>query len=381
MNTTAPALLTYTLLPDGEALLRAAERCRASGLLALDTEFMRVRTFHAQAALFQLFDGQQCQLVDPLAIEDLSPLAALLSDPSVTKIMHSCSEDLEVCARRLGALPEPLIDTQVLAAFCGHGLSVGYQRLVGLELDVELEKSETRTDWLQRPLSDAQLKYAAEDVIYLPRLHAALLAHLDKDPRKAAWAAAECAGIVPRARSREGGVDLAGVGGAWRLDRPRLAALRALLAWRERMARDRDLPRNWVVPDAALLRIAEMPALDERALVAVVELPEAARRRHGKALLAEVAAALALDPSLMPEPVPPPPEPAETRRVKALRAHVVERSELLGVAPEMLAKRRELEELVRLAVSGATAENSPLLNGWRLEAIGESLWRLANASP
>jgi hypothetical protein len=119
-------------------------------VLALDTEFMRVRTFHAQAALFQLFDGEQCHLVDPLAIEDLSALADVLSDTSVTKIMHSCSEDLEVCARRLGALPDPLIDTQVLAAFCGHGLSIGYQRLVGLELGIELEKSETRTDWLQR---------------------------------------------------------------------------------------------------------------------------------------------------------------------------------------------------------------------------------------
>ena len=381
MNTTAPASLSFALLPDGDALRRAAERCRASGLLALDTEFMRVRTFYAQAALFQLFDGQQCHLVDPLVIEDLSPLAELLSDPSVTKIMHSCSEDLEVCARRLGALPEPLIDTQVLAAFCGHGLSVGYQRLVGLELGVELEKSETRTDWLQRPLSDAQLKYAAEDVIYLPRLHAAMQAHLEKDPRKFAWAAAECAGIVPRARARESGVDLAGVGGAWRLDRPRLAALRALHAWRERMARDRDLPRSWVVPDAALLRIAEISATDERALGTVAELPEAARRRHGKVILAEVAAALALDPSQMPEPVPPPPGPAETRRVKSLRAHVVERSEALGVAPEMLAKRRDLEELVRCAVSGSTPAHSPLLNGWRREAIGESLWHLANVSP
>ena len=233
--------------------------------------------------------------------------------------------------------------------------------------------------WRVGPLSGAQLKYAAEDVLYLPRLHAALSAHLAADPRKAAWAAAECAAIVPRARNREPGVDLGSIGGAWRLDRPRLAALRALHAWRERVARERDLPRNWVVPDAALLRMAEMPALDERALSGVPDLPEAVRRRHGKNLVSEIAAALALDAGAMPEPVPPPPGPAETRRVKALRARVLEHAEALGVAPEMLAKRRDLEDLVRRASTGE-APASPLLNGWRREAIGESLWELARAS-
>jgi ribonuclease D len=379
LNAGAPVMAAWSLLPDATALGRAVERCRASGLLALDTEFMRVRTFHAQAALFQLFDGEQCHLVDPLAIGDLSALSGLLADTSVTKIMHSCSEDLEVCARRLGALPEPLVDTQVLAAFCGHGLSVGYQRLVGLELGIELEKSETRTDWLQRPLSEAQLKYAAEDVIHLPRLHEVLCAHLAADPRKAAWAAAECASIVPRARARDGVTELSAVGGAWRLDRPRLAVLRALHAWRERTARERDLPRSWVVPDAALLKMAEVPVQDERSLAHIGDLPEAARRRHGKALLAEIAAALALDPALMPEPVAAPPGPAETKRIKALKSLVAERAEAFGIAPEMLAKRRDLEDLVRRP-PGDKAPDSPLMCGWRREAIGESLLERVRAS-
>lgn len=377
MSAQGPTLPTHSLVPDVATLRSVVERCRHSGMLALDTEFMRVRTFHPQAALFQLFDGEQCHLVDPLAVEDLSALADLLRDTAVIKVMHSCSEDLEVCSRRLGALPEPLVDTQVLAAFCGHGLSIGYQKLVGLELGVELQKSETRTDWLQRPLSSAQLDYAAEDVIYLLRLHAALLTHLSADPHKAAWAAEECAGLVPRARSREAGVDLAGIGGAWRLDRPRLAALRALLGWRERVARERDLPRSWVVPDAALLRIAEISASDQRALASVAELPDPARRRHGAALLAEVAEALGEDPAQFPEPLPPPLGAAENRRVKTLRAQVVERSEALGVAPEMLAKRRDLEELVRRALAGASAEGCALMTGWRRDAIGESLWHLA----
>ena len=371
------SLVRHSLITDGDGLRATVQHCRASSLLALDTEFMRVRTFHPQAALFQLFDGQQCDLVDPLPIDDLAPLAGLLTDTAITKVMHSCSEDLEVCSRRLGVFPEPLIDTQVLAAFCGHGLSVGYQKLVGLELDIELQKSETRTDWLQRPLSAAQLDYAAEDVLYLPRLYAALQARLSADPRKAAWAAEECAGLVPRARARDAGAELGSIGGAWRLDRPGLAVLRALHAWRDRVARDRDLPRSWVVPDAALLRIAELPARDARSLELVSELPDSARRRHGAALLAEVGAARALDPQQMPALLPPPLGPAENRRVKALRERVVQTGESLGVAPEMLAKRRDLEELVRRAAAGLPAEGLAVFSGWRREAIGEMLWQLA----
>lgn len=374
MSNSGSGVIHHAFITDPDGLRRAVERCRRSGLLALDTEFMRVRTFHPQAALFQLFDGEQCELVDPLAVGDLSPLGELLADTSVTKIMHSCSEDLEVCARHLGVLPEPLTDTQVLAAFCGHGLSVGYQKLVGLELGIELKKSETRTDWLQRPLSPAQLDYAAEDVLYLLRLHECLQARLAREPVKAAWAAEECASLLPRARARDGAVELGSIGGAWRLDRPRLAALRALHAWRERLARERDLPRSWVVPDAALLRIAEMPVTDLGGLGSVTELPEAARRRHGAALVAEVAAALALDESALPALLPPPPGPAETRLVKTLRERVVAVGEASGVAPEMLAKRRDLEDLVRRSQAGLSADGSVLMRGWRREAIGEMLW-------
>ena len=364
------------LITSEAALEEAVARCRDTRLLALDTEFMRVRTFHPQAALFQFFDGTRSHLVDPLAIDDLAPLAALLADPGITKLMHSCSEDLEVCMRRLGVLPDPLIDTQVLAAFCGHGLSVGYQRIVGMELGVELDKSETRTDWLQRPLSPAQLRYAAEDVLHLPRLYEILQERLQAEPRKAAWAAEECAAIVPRFRAREPGVDLGSLGGAWRLDPQRLAVLRALHIWREHTARERDLPRSWVVPDSVLLRIAETRLQDEQGLAGIPDLQDSARRRHGKAMLAEAAAAAALAPEAWPATLPPPPGSADTRRVKALRSRVLERSESLGVAPEMLAKRRDLEDLVRRAGAGERPDDGTLFTGWRREAIGEELWRL-----
>ena len=353
-----------------EALRAAMDACRGRPHVALDTEFMRVRTFFAQPALFQVCDGTACYLIDPLAVEDLGPLAQLLADPAVTKLMHSCSEDLEVCERRLGVLPEPLLDTQVMAAFCGLGLSIGYQRAMAELLGIALEKSETRTDWLQRPLSPAQLRYAAEDVAHLSELHAALQQRLLAHPGRMAWVEEECAAILSRYRARNPEAEYRNLGGAWKLEPRALAVLRALYAWREQQARTRDLPRSWILPDSALLRIAELQP-DAAGLAHVPDVPPGVLRRHGEALAQRIATARTLPQCDWPQPVPPPPGPAETRRVKQLREIVVARAEELGIAPEMLARRRELEDIVRGLPEGG-ALPAPL-QGWRLDAVGSRL--------
>lgn len=376
----APVLETFNGMPVCYLETRADLAEAARGWLdcvavALDTEFMRVRTFHAQAALFQVCDGRGCFLVDPLAIDDLQPLGELLAAPHVTKIMHSCSEDLEVCERRLGVLPEPLVDTQIVAAFSGHPLSVGYQKILAAELGVQLHKSETRTDWLQRPLSPAQLHYAAEDVAFLlPLWHE--LADRIAGSANAGWALAECAAALARFRGR-GTADYRAVSGAWRLDRRGLAVLRALHAWREDLARSRDLPRSWLLADAVLLDLAQLQPRREADLAAVAELPDGTRRRHGGALLAAVAGALTLAAGDLPPPVPAPLDVPQGKRLKRLRAYTVERAEALGVAPEMLARRRDFEELLRW-VDGVAGQGAPaLLDGWRQAVIGEELLALA----
>ncbi len=358
--------------PDLERVARGWMECSA---IALDTEFMRVRTFHPQAALFQVCDGHECFLLDPLTIEDLTPLAKLLAAPGVVKIMHSCSEDLEVCERRLGTLPDPLIDTQVVAAFCGHPLSIGYQKILASELGVQLEKSETRTDWLKRPLSPAQLHYAAEDVAFLSALWRVLSDRLAAGAN-GAWALAECAATLQRFRKRDG-ADYRAVAGAWRLDQRALAVLRALHAWREDMARKRDLPRNWLLADTVLLEIARMQPRREEDLRAVAELPDGTRRRHADALLTLVDAALGLPLQDLPPLVPPPLVAAQTRRAKRLRARTVTRAEELGVAPEMLARRRDFEELLRWADGTEVRAAPAVLDGWRRGVIGEELLALA----
>jgi len=361
---------------DEPRLAAAAEAWLARGIVALDTEFMRVRTFYPQAALFQVCDGDACYLVDPLAVGDLSPLARLLAAPGVLKIMHSCSEDLETCERSLGALPEPLIDTQIVAAFCGYPLSVGYQRILAAECSVNLHKSETRTDWLQRPLSQAQLHYAAEDVAFLPALWRSLEAKL-RDGGTLAWAREECGAALDRFRNRAGG-DYRTIGNAWRLDRRALAVLRALHGWREQTARARDLPRSWLLPDGALARLAEILPQREEQLGAVEALPEGVRRRYGRVILEQTAAALQLPEADLPFPVPPPLDAAQARRLKALRAHVLVRAEALGVAPEMLARRRDLEDLLRCCDGIEGSEAPAVLGGWRRETIGTELLAMAS---
>lgn len=342
--------------------------------VAIDTEFMRVRTYYPRAALFQVCDGRACYLIDPLVIEDPSPLRRLLDAPGVTKLMHSCSEDLEVCERWLATLPAPLIDTQIVAAFCGHPLSVGYQKVLDSELGIELGKSETRTDWLQRPLSSAQIRYAAEDVAFLPALWMALSQRLAMNGH-GAWARAECSAQLERFAKRNG-ADYRAVAGAWRLDPRALAVLRALFSWREDLAQQRDLPRSWLVTDSVLLEIARTQPRREEELQAVDGLAGGLRKRHASALLALVEAASSLPCADLPVPLPAPLEPVQMRRVKSLRSRLAERAGEVGVAPEMLARRRDLEELLRWADAPDPAAEPLVLHGWRREVIGDELLAL-----
>jgi ribonuclease D len=360
------------LIQSASALEQASALWLDCDEIALDTEFMRVRTFYASAALFQVCDGRTCYLVDPLAVAELEPLARVLRAPGVLKVMHSCSEDLEVCQRRLGALPEPLYDTQVAAAFCGHGLSVGYQKMLEQELGLVVEKSETRTDWLQRPLSDAQLHYAAEDVAHLLELRGALEARLEEG-EKALWVREECAAIVRRFRARDPASEFRSVSGAWRLDARALAVLQRLYRWRDETAREKDLPRNWIVPDRCLLQLAQQQPRREEQLAGVPDLPPGSRRRYARVIVAMIEAALAGGEEELPGRLPPPLDPAQGRLMKKLRALVQARAHALGIAPEMLARRRDFEDLVRAAENEEELAAIPVMQGWRRRVLGEEM--------
>jgi ribonuclease D len=192
-----------------------------------------------------------------LSITQWQPLTQLLENPAVIKVLHACSEDLEVLLRLTGSLPAPLFDTQLAAAYLNLGFSMGYSRLVQEVLGIELPKGETRSDWLQRPLSDTQVSYAAEDAVHLAEVFEKLRPQLSED--KYAWVLEDGAELGAQLRREVNPDELyRDAKLAWKLSRAQLAVLRELCAWREREARARNLPRNRIVREQSLWPLAKL---------------------------------------------------------------------------------------------------------------------------
>jgi ribonuclease D len=380
--TGAPASPLAELVTDSPGLAAAARAWEGKGALALDTEFVRERTFFPRLGLVQLSDGDAVALVDPLAIGDLSPLMAALGAGGPVKVLHSASEDLEVLYRAYGIVPEPLFDTQIAAALAGLGASLGYQKLVATVFGVELPKGETRTDWLARPLSPAQLAYAAEDVAYLPALYERLSAELDRLGRLA-WAWEDSAALAAGLARLDEDPELAYLRrkGAGRLNRRQLAALRALAAWREREARRRDLPRSFVLKEDLLLALAIRRPAAPRELARLPALDPRQAARDGTIWLELIRQAEALpEDELPPEPARLPITPGFRELETALRGVVARRATELGLPGEVLAPRRTLDAILKSAAMDPEPRLPRELAGWRREVVGEDLLAAARAA-
>ncbi|HET9211137.1 MAG TPA: ribonuclease D [Thermoanaerobaculia bacterium] len=370
----------YTPIRTDAALAAAAERWAAAPVLGLDTEFVRTNTFYHRLGLIQVSDGDTTWLVDPLAARDLSPLAAVFRSPGV-KVLHSASEDIEVFYRALGVLPEPLFDTQIAGALAGAGAFLSYQKLVAAYLGVEVAKEETRTDWLARPLSPGQLAYAAEDVAYLVPIYERLKADLTSLGRLD-WALEDSAALLDTSRFQEDDESAyLRIKGAGRLDRRQLGALQTLASWREKEARRRDLPRNFVLKEGLLLDLAVRRPKEERDLKRLPSLDarQAARDSAIWLQLLERAAERPeadLPPRISAKSFSPAARAVETR----LRDKVRERAAELNVPPEILAPRRALDALLRLNLGKPDPRLPRELEGWRRQVIGEDLLREARAA-
>lgn len=359
-----PITADYQWLNSAAALNDWLARQAPDEVLYLDTEFMRERVFWPQLALVQIKTGRELVLVDPVDL-DGETLAALVRGRHL--VMHGCSEDLEVLWYATGALPERIGDTQVAAALTGSALQSGYQRLVSDWLDVELPKGATRTDWLQRPLSAEQLQYAVHDVEYLAPLAERLYERLQARGRLGWWQE-ECARILREATRVPAAEDQwRQVKGAGRLPPEQRAVLQSLAAWREEQARERDLPRGFVIRDQDLLLLADKQP-DSLAALRGLNLHPALVRRDGERLLSRIRAA---DPAHPPPAPAPPPDPEQKALIKRLRAEVSARARDLELEPEVLMRRRWLEALVR------DPDQVPEpLNGWRRPLVTEPLLEL-----
>ncbi|WP_081848043.1 ribonuclease D [Microbulbifer sp. HZ11] len=368
INTSEKQLVDTTpIWVDGDAqLAELCSRWRTQSAVALDTEFMRSRTFYPQPALVQIGDGKHCYLIDNLAIDNLEPLKELLQDTRVVKIMHSCSEDLETLDRLLGAIPDPIFDTQIAAAISGMGAGLGYAATVSQLLQIDLPKSETRSDWLQRPLSDSQKNYAALDVAWLPFVYGILLKQLRQQGRLD-WLWEDCTAMVEAARQPEPPEQYyLKIKGAWRLRQNQLAVLQDLCAWREQEARARNMPRNHLLKENVCLALAQnMPKY--LATLAQPGLEGKTLRRYGETLLEIIARAAERDtpPARLPQPL----NREQGEVLKLLRKKVSELAEAAGLPAEILVRKKELEVLVQ----APQPQLEGRLTGWRRAVVGEPL--------
>lgn len=352
------------------ALADMAARLAGRPSIALDTEFMRVDTFHPKLALIQVGDGDTEYLVDPLTVTDFSPLLPLLRQPFPAKVLHACSEDIEVLSRLLGGKPEGILDTQIGTAFLGQGLQVGYAKALQDNIGVEIRKDESRSDWLQRPLSPGQVAYAALDVKFLPALYEKVRAELEA--RKLAdWFEADCRLMLDELDFHPDPALLyRDANNAWRLRRQELAVLRALLQWREENARARDLPRTFLIRNASLFELARKQPATHQALSAIEDMTPRILRKEGDAILAVIAAARKLPESDWPARLPVP-LPRESRDLfddlrKAARG-VAART---GVPEEVLLRKKHVEALVLGRVDhGREAPLPRAFRGWRGELL------------
>jgi ribonuclease D len=361
-------------------LAELCQQWRQQGAVAVDTEFMRTSTFYPIAGLIQIGDGKGCYLLDPLAIEDLTPLKELFLDQAVTKVLHSCSEDLEVFQRLLGVVPEPLFDTQIAAAFAGYGFSIGYAGLVNAVLGIDVPKGETRSDWLQRPLSVPQLKYAALDVAHMLIVYGKLLQNL-KTSERLQWVRDDCAELVVNARQSPDFNDYyKKVGSAWKLRPQELAVLRSLCAWREAEARTRDIPRNRLVKENALWELARKQPYDLSQLDRISDLPARTQKEDGETLLQIIRAAMASDESSWPDRLPAPLGQAEAPLLKSLKSYVREQAEQQDILPELLVRKKEYEFIIRSGMGDGDFALPQHLTGWRYAVIGEGLLAQAQQS-
>ena len=364
--------MTYTLITDNQTLI---DFCNTDAkLLALDTEFIRTRTFYAKPGLYQLFDGKHTGLIDPVAISDLSPLWRLLNDPARLCVLHAGGEDLELLQHQSGSLPGRIHDTQLAAAFLGLGSQLGFAPLVEKLLGVSLDKAHSRTDWLARPLSSAQLNYAADDVIYLYPVYQQLMQQLSQKGLSE-WFEQECERTVKRRiESVDPALVYLDIKNAWTLDRQALGILQQLCQWRLGEARRRDLAVNFVVKEAHLFRVAERAPLSLDDL-AKLDLDPMEIRRHGDTLLGLVARALA-SPDSWPQPVKRlidyPEYKAELKRIKSLVEVAGEQAE---IPAELIASKRLIHQYLswKWRLEEDTDIKPALLQGWRGELLGAQL--------
>lgn len=363
---------TFDWVTNNQQLQQLCTEWQQLSFVVLDTEFVRVNTYYPHIGLIQLGTASGNYLLDPLLIDDWQPFADLLDNRAVTKVVHACGEDLEVFQRLTGTVPQPLYDTQLAAAYANLGFSWGYARLVEHFLQIALPKGATRSDWLQRPLTDEQQLYAVQDVSYLAKVYPLLDELLSEQKRN--WMLEDGAALVAaQLQSIEFEELWRGAKLAWTLSPRQTAVLRELYAWRERQAQKRDIPRNWMLKEHVLLELAQQQPTSMAELERIEGLSQGQLRRNGQELLAKVAVGRSLPEAELPQPMPEPLPLEAGRAVKRLRKVGERFAAEQEIAPELVLKKKILVEALASGWPHGPYRLPAALQGWRLEYLGDAL--------
>ncbi|RAK61262.1 ribonuclease D [Phenylobacterium hankyongense] len=349
------------------------DKLKGQPFVAVDTEFMRETTYWPKLCLIQAAAPNAHAVIDPLADGmDLEPFLEVMRDQRILKVFHAARQDVEIF-NNLQAMPVPLFDTQVAGMAAGFGEQIAYDALVRQMLKIELDKSSRFTDWARRPLSDAQLTYALADVTHLAELYPMLRQRLEKEGR-IGWVTDEMTNLTSPAN-----YDVEPEN-AWKRLRPRkhtakyLAVYKAVAAWRERTAQQRDQPRGRILKDEAIDEVATQAPTDAEALDRLRSVPKGfSGSRFGPDLLAAIREALKDPEGYAPviDRNRQAPSPAAGAVVELLKVLLKARAEETGVASKLIATVSDLE-----LIANDDEAATPALTGWRREAFGEDALRL-----
>lgn len=359
-------------IEDASSLVEFAEKARKSQVLAIDTEFLREKTYYPKLCLIQLATDDDIAIVDPLAVEDLSSLSALLEDETIVKIFHAATQDIEILLRVCGVTPSPVFDTQLAAALLGFSHQVGLGQLVSSLCGVTLKKADSFTDWSRRPLSRSQLEYAAGDVTFLPELYLCMrdmllekgrLEWLEPDFKELEDPDRYSVDPYERYRHLKRGNQL---------NRRQYACAREVAAWREKRAQTLDIPRKWVLSDEQVVEVCRKEAYRIDDIYLIRGMREKLPTREAREVAGLIERVLKMPEDDLPElernSGSEPNVDSELDLMLALTRKIAREND---IAMQTLASTSDLTNLARGHI-----EESDLLKGWRRALIGEKLMML-----
>ena len=353
------------------SLAQLEEVCRifeTSEWLALDTEFLRETTYYPKFCLLQIASSDHIACIDPLTLKTLEPLRKLLFNPKITKVFHAGRQDLEIFYTLFETVPSPIFDTQIAAPLLGFGDQIGYAALVSEVIGVHLQKAHSRTDWTVRPLSDEQLKYACDDVVYLAEIYRKILERLVELGR-VNWLQEDFEGQTnPDLYNNRPSQAWKRIRGTNRLRDIQLTVLQVVAEWRETVAQQRNKPRNWIIRDDLIIDLAKLQPDCMDRLTQIRGLSDRAQKDYGKHLCSLVQKAKTIPLATNGKGKKLPKKTLEQDAILDLLTAVVRsRAAENSLSPSVLASKKDLEQLL------VDPKNTKILHGWRKNLIGDEL--------